>query len=95
MINGPLHTNDAINICGNPDFNGPVTTSYQPASGNRWLDCGGSNPSWQSAGDPKYAAPLTMPPSNTSLKATRTARSAAPAACTRARPRSCCSRAGR
>jgi hypothetical protein len=67
-INGPLHTNDAINICGDPDFNGPVTTSYQPASGNRWLDCGGSNPSWNSAGDPKYAAPLVMPPSNTSLK---------------------------
>ena len=67
-INGPLHSNDAINICGDPDFNGPVTTSYQPASGNRWLDCGGSNPTWQSAGDPKYAAPLVMPPSNTSLK---------------------------
>jgi hypothetical protein len=68
VINGPLHTNDAMNICGDPDFNGPVTSSWQPASGNRWLDCGGSNPSWQSAGDPKYAAPLTMPPSNTTLK---------------------------
>jgi hypothetical protein len=68
VINGPLHTNDAMNVCGDPDFNGPVTSSWQPASGNRWLDCGGSSPTWQSSGDPKYAAPLTMPPSNTSLK---------------------------
>jgi hypothetical protein len=67
-INGPLHSNDAINICGNPNFKGAVTTSWQPASGNRWLDCGGSSPTWANAGDPKYAPQLTMPPTNTSLK---------------------------
>ena len=77
-----------MNICGDPDFNGPVTSSWQPASGNRWLDCGGSNPSWQSAGDPKYAAPLTMPPSNTTLKRDADGSSAAPGACTRADRRS-------
>ena len=26
-INGPLHSNDAIRICGSPTFNGNVTTS--------------------------------------------------------------------
>ena len=67
-INGPLHSNDEIHICGNPTFNGPVTTSYNPASGNRWFDCGGSNPHFQSSGDPKYAAPLQMPPNNAALK---------------------------
>jgi hypothetical protein len=67
-INGPLHSNDAIRICGNPTFNGAVTTSYNPAAGKRWLDCGGSNPNFQSSGDPKFANPLQMPPNNAALK---------------------------
>ena len=31
VINGPLHSNDAILVCGNPTFNGNVTTSWQGA----------------------------------------------------------------
>ena len=34
-INGPFHTNDAIKICGNPDFRGKTSTSWNPGSGNR------------------------------------------------------------
>ena len=28
VINGPLHTNDLMRVCGNPLFNGPASTSY-------------------------------------------------------------------
>jgi hypothetical protein len=68
-INGPLHSNDAILICGSPTFLGDVTTSWQPSSGNRWRANGtcSNHPSFK-PGDPKYADPLTMPPNNVSIK---------------------------
>jgi hypothetical protein len=28
VFNGPVHTNDAFYVCGNPTFNGPVTATY-------------------------------------------------------------------
>jgi Tfp pilus assembly protein PilX len=71
-VNGPLHSNDAIRICGDPDFNGNVTTSWNPATGNKWVNGGGtcgSGPTFSRPGDPKYADPLTMPPSNIAIKA--------------------------
>jgi hypothetical protein len=70
VINGPLHSNDAIRICGDPDFNGNVTTSWNPTSGNKWVNSGGSCGSGPTflPGDPKYADPLTMPPNNVSLR---------------------------
>jgi hypothetical protein len=68
-INGPLHSNDAILVCGSPDFAGDVTTSWQPSSGNRWRGNGGcSNHPTFKPGDPKYADPLTMPPNNVAIK---------------------------
>jgi Flp pilus assembly protein TadG len=69
VINGPLHSNDAINISGNPQFKGATTTSWQPPTGKRYL-CGGTcNPTFANAGDPSYRAPLTMPPSNDQILA--------------------------
>lgn len=70
-INGPLHSNDQLQICGSPTFAGAVTTSWNPASGNRWVSGGSgcsNSPSFK-PGDPKYAAPLTMPPNNVSIRA--------------------------
>ena len=74
-INGPLHSNDAILICGSPTFNGKVTTSWQGAGtplkryrSNTGGSCGTTNPTFANSGDPKYADPLTMPPSNTAIK---------------------------
>ncbi len=72
-INGPLHTNDALLICGAPQFLGAVTTSWQPSSGNRWRangsgSCTPNTPSFK-PGDPKFAQPLTMPPNNVTIKA--------------------------
>ena len=75
VVNGPLHSNDAILICGTPSFNGNVTTSWQGAGTPvvRWRDNTGSGcsglPTFARAGDPKYADPLTMPPSNVAIKA--------------------------
>ncbi len=69
-INGPLHTNDAFKVCGSPTFAGKTTTSWNPGSGNRWRDaCPTSHPSFSNAGDPKYVDPLTLPPSNSAMKA--------------------------
>jgi hypothetical protein len=67
-INGPLHSNDAIMVSGSPTFTGNVTTSYQPASGNRYRSNGSATPNFK-PGDPKYADPLTMPPNNVAIKA--------------------------
>jgi hypothetical protein len=66
VINGPLHSNDAIRISGNPDFNGNTTTSWDNPSGANWW--GSGSPTFQFAGDPAYADPLTMPPSNVEIK---------------------------
>jgi hypothetical protein len=78
VVDGPLHTNDALLINGNtasggPRFNGDTSSSYQPASGNRWVSTPWANPNPDSpvvttAGDPRYADPLTLPPSNVEIK---------------------------
>lgn len=54
-INGPLHTNDAMLVCGNVTFNGPTYTSWtgtdpsSPSTNKHWRsnprsDCGANNP---------------------------------------------------
>jgi Tfp pilus assembly protein PilX len=79
VIDGPLHTNDAILINGNPWFKGASTTSWNDPAGKRWRDDrgSGSTPIFASTctapapadcvPDPKYAAPLDLPPSNLTL----------------------------
>lgn len=70
-INGPLHTNDAIGISGDPVFNGKVTTSWNTSAPRYFCtptSCSGVSPTLQ-PGDPKYADPLTMPPSNAAIRA--------------------------
>lgn len=66
-IRGPLHTNDALLISGNPRFEGETTTSWNNPSGRRWR--GNGVPAWARNGDPAYGPPLRMPPNNTALKA--------------------------
>jgi Tfp pilus assembly protein PilX len=68
-INGALHSNDAILVCGNPVFTGNVTTSYNVAPKYRANSgCSPNNPSFK-PGDPKFAAVLTMPPNDVAVKA--------------------------
>jgi len=71
-INGPLHTNDALLLCGTPKFNGNTSSSWTnpPNPAQRWRDgCPTSSPAFANAGDPKLLSPLTVPPSNSSIKA--------------------------
>src|SRR6478609_4566123 len=71
-INGPLHSNDAILMCGTPNFRSTVSTSWN-TSGTKWRSgCGGTNPTFANPGDPQYIAPLSMPPSNSALKSETT-----------------------
>lgn len=67
VINGPLHSNDAIRISGSPDFNGDTSTSWDGGGGSP-LYLGSGTPNFANAGDPVYADALTMPPSNLDLK---------------------------
>ncbi len=75
QINGPLHSNDTLVICGNPRF-GRVDGSGNPigdhietaAPPTGWVDfCGGANPNFGSGLDTN-ARVLTPPPTNTTLQ---------------------------
>ena len=64
-INGPMHSNDAIRISGNPNFLGDASTSWDDPAGQGWLGSGSPN---FKPGDPHYTDPLTMPPNNLAIK---------------------------
>jgi hypothetical protein len=64
-INGPLHSNDAIRISGDPTFLGDTSDSWDDPAGQRWW--GSGDPNFK-PGDPVYSDPLTMPPSNVEIK---------------------------
>lgn len=74
VINGPLHSNDALKIGGSALFTRPRTESSWPyCQSNPTAECwwGGGVPKGTSNTPPgylpKYAAPLAMPPGNESL----------------------------
>lgn len=69
-LNGPVHSNDAMLLCGTPRFLGDVSTSWTGASGKLYRDgCPTSHPVFANPADPKHLASLTMPPTNSALKA--------------------------
>lgn len=65
-IDGPLHSNDTLTICGTT-FNGRVTTS-NPGTPIFIKPSGCSNGVYAVGTGPSYQAPLTMPPTNAELK---------------------------
>lgn len=72
IINGPMHSNDAVRIC-DATFAGVVTTAYNPASGVRYIpknslgsSCNGQI--FKVAGSPSYAPVIGMPPTNAEMK---------------------------
>ena len=68
-INGPLHSNDAFYAC-QVTFKGTTTTSWNDAAKKFYVTpsgCG-STPVFTAPQSPAYASPLTMPPSNSSLR---------------------------
>jgi hypothetical protein len=72
VINGPLHSNDTLLICG-ATFNGPVTTS-NPKSPYFKNVSGCGNPTWSTVyGSPTLDATIGMPQTNLQMKSeTRT-----------------------
>jgi len=79
VINGPLHTNDAMFVGGNAQFNGDVTTNWagKSCSGvtRRWWWgsglCSASRPSpfFKRASDPAYVERIEMPVTVAELRA--------------------------
>ena len=68
-LNGPMHSNDAFMVCGTPHFNGDSSTSWSGANGLKYRDnCPPSHPVFANPGDPQTTPPLTMPPSNSTIK---------------------------
>jgi hypothetical protein len=65
VINGPLHSNDAIRINGNPRFNGDTSDSWDDPAGVRWW--GSGSPIFL-PGDPDYSGILPLPPTNQAIK---------------------------
>jgi hypothetical protein len=71
VINGPLHSNDSLLVCGAPRFNGDTSTSWNrsPPRYRTNSGCSPNAPVFAVPGDPRYLAPLAMPPSNAAIKA--------------------------
>jgi type II secretory pathway pseudopilin PulG len=68
-LNGPMHTNDAFMVCGSPQFLGDTSTSWTGANGKLYRDnCPTSTPVFANPSGPVVAPPLTMPPTNSSIK---------------------------
>lgn len=67
-INGPLHTNDALQTNGPAKFNGKVTTTYKASSGANYVKTGGTSPTFLLPGDPQNIGTIGMPPTNSQLK---------------------------
>ncbi len=81
-LNGPVHTNDGLYVCGSPDFNGDTDTYYnsptsQSVAGS--TSFGGPNtvlnplgctnsPFFNRNNDPASGANLPFPPANTSIR---------------------------
>ena len=71
-LNGPIHSNDAFHICGNPAFNGPMDSYYNSNKGAGFVNSGvylkpgncSATPTFQRSGDPAAGLDLPMPQVN-------------------------------
>jgi hypothetical protein len=73
VLQGPFHSNDAIQVTGNPLFTDPQTESSwssPPSATHRWWGSGtpSSGTTGQPGYQPVYADPLPLPVSNSTLK---------------------------
>jgi hypothetical protein len=69
-INGPLHTNDQMLVCGTPAFGRTIQDAIEVSDPTGWRGnggCGGNNPNFIGKYTPG-AGVLSMPPSNSQLK---------------------------
>ena len=82
ILNGPVHSNDGLYVCGSPTFNGDTDTYYNSATSNNVANStqfGGpgavlntnscaNSPNWGRSGDPASGSLLAFPPANTSIR---------------------------
>ena len=86
ILDGPVHSNDAILICSNVTFKDTVTTMAGPVAANggkhyRTDGCTGtSGTTFARAGDPKQVKKVNLPSTNLGLKA-ETGSAASPPGC--------------
>lgn len=67
-INGPVHSNDTLQICGTT-FNNIVTTGYNPTSGPAYVTPNGcSAGNFAISGYPRFSPVVAMPSTNTQMK---------------------------
>ncbi len=64
-VNGPIDSNDALDICGGT-FNGTITSNY--ATSPYYIDCGAAVDGSGNPIKPQYGPKLTMPATNTAMK---------------------------
>jgi hypothetical protein len=63
-IDGPLHSNDTLYICGG-EFTGRVTTPYEPKTGKAYKTVSGcSTPIFRATDSPGYGPVIPMPQTN-------------------------------
>ncbi|MFC8191333.1 hypothetical protein ACFUMH_06670 [Cellulomonas sp. NPDC057328] len=69
-INGPMHSNDAIQTNGKAEFNGKVTTTYKASSGKNYLrDSGTTAPVFKyPTTDPQHVSKIGMPATNAEIR---------------------------
>jgi Tfp pilus assembly protein PilX len=82
VLNGPVHSNDGLYVCGSPTFNGDSDTYYNSATSNNVfhslqfagpgavlnpLACA-NGPVYARNGDPAAGPILQFPPANTSIR---------------------------
>ncbi|NHT16215.1 hypothetical protein [Cellulomonas sp. IC4_254] len=68
VIDGPMHTNDAIQVNGSAQFLGKTTTSWKASSGPNYVKDGNVKPVFKFDGDPTYQATIGMPATNAQIK---------------------------
>jgi|GEM_PF-765934 len=75
VVQGPLHSNDALQVSGNPLFTDPKTESSwanPPAPAQRWWTASAGQPSLGTPSQPGYwpvyADPLQLPAGNSTLR---------------------------
>lgn len=82
IMNGPVHSNDSLYVCGNPRFNGDTDTYYNQRVANsvsgstsfagpgayRGNTSCTNAPVWSRSGDPASGSLLAFPPANTEIK---------------------------
>ncbi|HUI47967.1 MAG TPA: pilus assembly PilX N-terminal domain-containing protein [Acidimicrobiia bacterium] len=82
VMNGPVHSNDGLYVCGAPTFNGDTDTYYNSLTSNNVanskkfggpgavlnpLSCANA-PNYGRGGDPASGSILPFPPANTAIK---------------------------